>query len=193
MFPSFFHEQRRKCTSSLELSFNTSLPLLTSSGDVSCTSHCKSNNRFTTCSHTCGYGSKWIQNISRYIQILYPRNWMVDPKHNNASVLVAWGLDFDICPPYRFHIFSRAKRSEQPDPTSTALTAFPGTCNMLGCWVCQNEAYVMFFICLFSVHLGFRNTQTMLGSATAKQHAQHARLDMICDQKTQQNKGTRQR
>jgi hypothetical protein len=28
---------------------------------------------------------------SRYIQILYPRNWMVDPKHKNASVLVAWG------------------------------------------------------------------------------------------------------
>jgi hypothetical protein len=63
---------------------------------------------------------------------------------------------------------------------------------MLGCWVCQNEAYVMFSICLFFVHLGFRNTQTMLGSATAKQNAQHARLDMICDQKTQQNKGTRQ-
>ena len=40
MFPSFFHEQRRKCTSSLELSFNTSLPLLTSSGDATCTSHC---------------------------------------------------------------------------------------------------------------------------------------------------------
>ena len=139
-----------------------------------------SNNRFTTCSHTCGYGSKWIQTISRYIQILYPRNWMVDPKHKNASVLVAWGLDFDIWPPYRFHIFSFARRSEQPDPTSTALTAFPGTCNMLGCWVCQIwSIYVMFCICLFSVHLGFRNTQTMLGSATAKQHAQHARLDWL--------------
>lgn len=135
MFPSFFHEQRRKCTSSLELSFNTSLPLLTSSGDATCTSHCPTiASPHVRTPADMGQNESKIN--SRYIQILYPRNWMVDPKHKNASVLVAWGWNFDICPPYRFHIFRFARRSEQPDPTSTALTASsgtPATCWVAGC------------------------------------------------------------